>query len=90
MTFACDSVRLILLLDPRGHLDAISAPERVIPTSTRKNITIRDGGRCRFPGCKTAIREIHNVTCWQHGGKTTTDNLVGLCCFHHHQIHDRG
>lgn len=87
---ACDSVRQLLLLDPRGHLDAISAMERVIPIPMRKAITSRDGGRCRFPGCRHAIREIHHVQFWQHGGTTTTDNLVGLCSFHHHQIHDRG
>ena len=87
---ACDSVRQLLLLDPRGHLDAISAQERVISLPMRKAITIRDGGRCRFPGCHHAIREIHHIIYWQHGGSTTTDNLVGLCSHHHHTIHDRG
>ncbi len=87
---ACDSVRQLLLLDPRGHLDAISAQERVIAQPMRKAITIRDGGRCRFPGCHHAIREIHHIVFWQHGGSTTTDNLVGLCSHHHHTIHDRG
>jgi hypothetical protein len=87
---ACDSMRQILLLDPRGHLDAISALERVVPLSMRKTITIRDHGRCRFPGCRHAIREVHHITYWQHGGKTTTDNLVGLCSHHHHLVHDKG
>ena len=87
---ACDSVRQILLLDPRGHLDAISALERVVPLSMRKTITIRDHGQCRFPGCRHAIREVHHITYWQHGGKTTTDNLVGLCSHHHHLVHDKG
>jgi hypothetical protein len=87
---ACDSVRQILLIDPRGHLDAISALERVVPLPMRKAITIRDHGRCRFPGCKHAIREVHHITYWQHGGKTTTDNLVGLCSHHHHLVHDKG
>ena len=87
---ACDSVRQILLLDPRGHLDAISALERVVPLSMRKTINIRDRGRCRFPGCRHAIREVHHITYWQHGGKTTTDNLVGLCSHHHHLVHDKG
>jgi hypothetical protein len=87
---ACDSMRQILLLDPRGHLDAISALERVVPLSMRKTITIRDRGRCRFPGCRHAIREVHHITYWQHGGKTTTDNLVGLCSHHHHLVHDKG
>ena len=87
---ACDSVRQILLLDSRGHLDAISALERVVPLPMRKTITIRDHGRCRFPGCRHAIREVHHITYWQHGGKTTTDNLVGLCSHHHHLVHDKG
>jgi 5-methylcytosine-specific restriction endonuclease McrA len=87
---ACDSVRQILLLDPRGHLDAISALERVVPLPMRRAITIRDDGRCRFPGCTHAIREVHHIKFWQHGGKTTTDNLVGLCSHHHHLVHDKG
>ena len=87
---ACDSVRQILLIDPRGHLDAISALERVVPLPMRKTITIRDHGQCRFPGCRHAIREVHHITYWQHGGKTTTDNLVGLCSHHHHLVHDKG
>jgi hypothetical protein len=87
---ACDSVRQILLLDSRGHLDAISALERVVPLPMRKAITIRDRGRCRFPGCRHAIREVHHIAYWQHGGKTTTDNLVGLCSHHHHLVHDKG
>ena len=87
---ACDSMRQILLFDPRGHLDAISALERVVPLPMRKTITIRDHGRCRFPGCRHAIREVHHITYWQHGGKTTTDNLVGLCSHHHHLVHDKG
>ena len=87
---ACDAVRQILILDPRGHLDAISALERVIPLPMRKAITIRDHGQCRFPGCRHAIREVHHITYWQHGGKTTTDNLVGLCRHHHHLVHDKG
>ena len=87
---ACDAVRQILILDPRGHLDAISAPERVIPLPMRKAITIRDHGQCRFPGCRHAIREVHHIKYWQNGGKTTTDNLVGLCSHHHHLVHDKG
>ena len=87
---ACDAVRQILILDPRGHLDAISAPERVIPLPMRKAITIRDHGQCRFPGCRHSIREVHHIKYWQNGGKTTTDNLVGLCSHHHHLVHDKG
>ena len=87
---ACDSVRQILLLDPRGHLDAISRFERTVPTPMRRAITLREHGFCRFPGCASAIREVHHIVFWEHGGSTTTDNLVGLCSHHHHLIHDKG
>ena len=56
----------------------------------RRAITMRDRGRRRFPGCRHAIREIHHIVYWQNGGTTTSDNLVGLCSFHHHKIHDDG
>lgn len=87
---ACDSVRQVLLLDPRGHLDAISRFERTVPAPMRRAITLRERGSCRFPGCSSAIREVHHIVFWEHGGSTTTDNLVGLCSHHHHLIHDKG
>ena len=34
--------------------------------------------------------EIHHLRPWEHGGHTNLDNLVPLCSYHHHWIHECG
>jgi hypothetical protein len=54
-------------------------------------LTVRDGERCRFPGCThTRYLHAHHVRHWLHGGRTDIDNLVLICSFHHQLIHDHG
>ncbi|CAB4909369.1 unannotated protein [freshwater metagenome] len=87
---SCDAVAQLLVLNPAGDLDAISAKWRITPPQMRRAILTRDHGKCRFPGCHTQIREVHHVIHWAKGGKTTSDNLVGLCSHHHHLAHEGG
>jgi hypothetical protein len=32
----------------------------------------------------------HHLEHWAHGGATNRDNLILLCNFHHHRLHDGG
>ena len=50
-------------------------------------LALRDQG-CRFPGCDRPVThcEAHHAIPWQHGGETTTQNLVLLCWRHHHDF----
>lgn len=50
----------------------------------REHLTVRDA-HCRFPGCRTPVRncDIDHTTDWQHGGDTTSTNLAALCRRHH-------
>jgi len=50
----------------------------------------RDTCRCRFPGCESRRIDLHHIRYWSHGGRTSLDNLVSLCKFHHMLVHDRG
>ena len=51
---------------------------------------VRDGG-CAFPGClHTRFLHAHHIKHWLHGGETRLDNLVLLCSFHHHLVHEGG
>ena len=50
----------------------------------------RDHCRCRFPGCESRRVDLHHITYWSHGGRTSLDNLVSLCKFHHTLVHERG
>ena len=60
---------------------------RVIPAHTRRAVLDRDS-TCRYPGCTTRKLEVHHLVHWEHGGPTNTENLAGLCSFHHHRHHD--
>ena len=33
---------------------------------------------------------MHHIQYWSNGGRTTLDNLVSLCRYHHQVVHDRG
>jgi hypothetical protein len=45
---------------------------------------------CAVEGCDLDFDwcEIHHLQPWEHGGPTDLDNLVPLCSYHHHLIHD--
>jgi uncharacterized protein DUF222 len=52
-------------------------------------LAVRDGG-CRFQGCpRPPIHcEAHHVVFYEHGGPTVLTNLVLICRFHHHLLHE--
>ena len=50
----------------------------------------RDTCRCRFPGCESRRVDLHHIQYWSHRGRTSLDNLISLCKYHHMLVHDRG
>ena len=50
----------------------------------------RDKCRCRFPGCESRRVDLHHIQHWINGGRTSLDNLISLCPYHHKLVHDRG
>ena len=50
----------------------------------------RDTCRCRFPGCESRRVDLHHIQHWINGGRTSLDNLISLCKYHHMLVHDRG
>ena len=61
-----------------------------VPPATQRTVWLRDGERCRVPGCRSARGlEIHHIVHREHGGSHAPENLVLLCsaC---HQAHHRG
>ena len=87
---ACDARFRRLLVDPRAVPVELGRATRQVPASLRKYVALRDGG-CRYPGCPRAVAfcEAHHVVFWRHGGATSADNLVLLCRYHHHLVHER-
>ena len=47
---------------------------------------------CAHPHCTTPFDrcEIHHVTAWDALGPTDLANLLPLCSFHHHCVHEGG
>jgi hypothetical protein len=88
---ACDATAQVLLADTSGNRLYLGRRRRHASRAQVDAITVRDGGRCQFPGCThTTHLHAHHVRHWIRGGRTDTDNLVLVCSFHHALIHDRG
>ena len=62
---------------------------RKIPPALKRALILRDGGRCRFPGCSTHVFvDAHHLKHWADGGATCLDNLILLCNRHHTWTHE--
>jgi hypothetical protein len=65
------------------------APTTTIPKKVRDLVWTRDGGRCRFPGCRaTRHLAFHHLEFQVHGGQHTESNVIVLCDGHHKLLHD--
>ncbi|MDQ1713966.1 MAG: hypothetical protein QOE45_3416 [Frankiaceae bacterium] len=87
---SCDAQWRRLLLDAAAVPVELGRATRTVPAGLRKFVALRDGG-CRYPGCARgqSFCEAHHVVHWRHGGRTDADNLVLLCRYHHHVVHER-
>jgi len=85
---ACDCG--LLAVNHDGEALNIGRRARSIPPAIRRALMLRDHG-CAFPGCThTRFVHAHHIEHWLHGGQTSLDNLVMLCTFHHHLVHEGG
>ena len=86
----CDSSIVSIREDKNGEPLSIGRRSRSIPPPMRRALGIRDSG-CRFPGCtNTRFVDGHHIKHWADGGETSLDNLVLLCRYHHHLVHEGG
>ncbi len=86
-TVACDAATVRHVVSEAGEPLRLGRRTREWNTSQRRAITVRDGGRCRFPGCTHSFVDIHHIQPWQADGPTDTDNGCLLCRRHHRMIH---
>jgi len=85
---ACDCG--LLAVGHEGQALNIGRRARSIPPAIRRALMLRDRG-CAFPGCThTRFLHAHHLRHWLHGGTTSLDNLLMLCSFHHHLVHEGG
>ena len=85
---ACDCGLVAVGQEGQG-LD-IGRRARSVPPAIRRALLLRDHG-CGFPGCThSRYLHAHHLKHWLHGGATSLENLVLLCSFHHHLVHEGG
>ena len=59
-----------------------------VPPAVRRAVLHRDHGRCRVPGCRSAVfLDVHHVCARADGGSHEPSNLLTLCGAHHDAIH---
>jgi hypothetical protein len=87
--YLCDCHIETLVVQPDGSL-GVGRKRRSVPRPLERRIRRRDGG-CRFPGCGlNRWTEIHHMATWALDlGETNEGNLITLCLFHHHFLHEQ-
>jgi hypothetical protein len=84
----CDT-ELVAIAERHGVPIDVGRSRRTISSRQRLALQARDC-TCRFPGCGVPanLTEGHHIRHWADGGPTDLDNLLSLCRFHHHRLHD--
>lgn len=74
-----------------GAVLDVGRAHRTYSGQQRLAVIARDES-CRYPGCGAppTLGEVHHVTSWASGGRTSVSNGVLLCWFHHALVHRRG
>ena len=87
---ACSAAWSWMLHDSAGKLLDLGRRRRRPNAALRRAARDRDTCRCRFPGCESRRIDLHHIQYWSNGGRTSLDNLVSLCKYHHTLVHERG
>lgn len=85
----CDA-SVIAITERDGLPINVGRTTRILPRALRRAVQGRDR-TCRFPGCAVPARRTHAhhiKEWWADGGTTDLHNLLSLCNFHHHRVHD--
>ncbi len=86
---ACDA-GIVPLFEHNGQCLSVGRKTRSVPPHIARAVKARDK-TCRFPGCTNKrFIDLHHIEPWAKGGKTSYENLCGLCRFHHHLLHEGG
>lgn len=87
---ACDCAVVRHLVSDSGEPLDVGRKTRVWTAGQRRAVRRRDRNRCRFPGCRNRVHDVHHITHWAAGGTTAVDNGCLLCTVHHQHVHERG
>ncbi|MGM0929019.1 MAG: DUF222 domain-containing protein [Actinomycetota bacterium] len=81
---ACDASIIPVVLGSQSEVLDLGRASRFFTPAVRKALAVRDCG-CAFPGCTMPAVwcEAHHIVPWYRGGRTSVNNGVLLCIFHH-------
>ncbi|MCC3765981.1 HNH endonuclease, partial [Glycomyces sp. TRM65418] len=65
---------------------------RLPNAALRRKLELEQPQGCAWHGCDRPVAwtEAHHLQHWADGGKTTAENLILLCRFHHGRLHTTG
>jgi hypothetical protein len=88
---ACDAALMYATIRADGIRVDFGRETRQISRGLKTFLLARDGG-CVFPGCDAlpAWCQVHHLIHWGGLGRTDRCNLILLCHFHHHLMHEGG
>jgi len=63
---------------------------RRLPNRAQRLVAIARDRGCGVKGCRMPHEwtQLHHIIWWSLNGPTDIDNLVSLCSYHHHLVHD--
>jgi hypothetical protein len=73
------TLRRLFVRPADRSLVAMESHSRTFPPALAELLDLRDGGRCRTPGCNAVIRHHDHVVRESDGGPTSAHNGQGLC-----------
>jgi len=86
----CTAALSWMIHDHDGAVLDLGRRRRRPNAALRRAARERDHCRCRFPGCESRRVDLHHIQHWINGGRTSLENLISLCKYHHMLVHDRG
>jgi len=86
---ACNGRMRPVIIGEHGEVLSLGHEQRLANRAQRR--ALRAMYRtCAFPGCDVTFNkcEVHHILPWEFGGPTDLINLLPLCAFHHHLVHE--
>ncbi|MFN3255133.1 MAG: DUF222 domain-containing protein [Ilumatobacter sp.] len=86
---ACEAKIIPVVLGEAGEVLDVGRAQRLATPAQRT--ALRSIYRtCAIDGCDAHFDRchVHHIHEWEHHGPTDLDNLLPLCSFHHHRVHE--
>ncbi len=89
--WACEAGILPVVLNGDGVPIDVGRTSR-LATAAQRHALHAIYATCAMPDCDRPVTdaEVHHIAFWEHGHPTDLENLIPVCSFHHHRIHDEG